>query len=116
MSADQDRKPEETPSAHSGCAAMPGSVSQEMVEAIIKRAQASPFGLDPAEVHPRMASYHPQNLDNLALALVSGWHAKYDLVSVFAAALHEVAARASQNVPALAQSGGEKTSTKESNS
>jgi hypothetical protein len=68
-------------------------VNQGLVDAIIKRAEASQYGLGKPERSVRMDRYEPHDLSTLALALVSGWHAKYDLVSVFAAALQEVSER-----------------------
>jgi len=66
-------------------------ITQDFVNQIIARAQASLYGLDQAEVPPLIARYEPPDLANLANALITGWHAKYDLISVVGAALQEVA-------------------------
>lgn len=69
-------------------------VTNELVKRIIKRAEDSHFGLEPSERGLDIDMYDPPNLQSLALMLTSGWHAKYDLVSVFAAALNVVAEEA----------------------
>ncbi len=66
-------------------------IDQALINRIITRAKASGYGLD---AEPKTAltleSYSQENLESLALILVTAFEAKYDLVSVFKAALEEV--------------------------
>ncbi len=62
-------------------------VSQALVNEIVWRARASSYGLGEAEVKPNIDNWEPKNLEALAHCLVSSWTAKYDLVSVFSAAM-----------------------------
>ena len=65
------------------------------MDCIIARAHRSPIGLgEPIKKDAyNIAHYERQDLQALALLLVSAHEAKYDLVSVFAAALEEVAVK-----------------------
>jgi len=81
--------------ARSSLAAKPGSVrtlvvTQDMVHEIIQRARASGWGLDEPKCATTMADYVGEDAHTLALLLVNGWEAKYDLISLFAAALEVV--------------------------
>lgn len=71
------------------------TVTQEFVDRIIARAQASDYGLGEGLTHKqghlKIDQYNPQDLNALALLLVNGYDEKYDLVSVFRAALELVA-------------------------
>jgi hypothetical protein len=78
-------------------------VNQALVDEIIRRARASHWGLDEAEKGPDMDVYADSDIDALAQCLVSSWTAKYDLVSVFSAAMsviQEKAANAPHELPA----------------
>lgn len=66
-------------------------IDQAMVNRIIARAKASALGLGETERPPNINLYEPKNLENLSLVLVSSYYEKYDIVSVFLAALQEVA-------------------------
>jgi hypothetical protein len=70
-------------------------ITQEIVDKIIKRAEDSPFGLNEGltykQGHLQISTYADKDLDALAMLLVNGYHSKYDLISVFAAALKTVA-------------------------
>ncbi len=69
-------------------------VTQETVERIIQRARQSPYGLGDGLIHKQghlsLRNYGTHDLDALAQLLVNGYDDKYDLVSVFRAALEEV--------------------------
>lgn len=77
--------------------AMPGSqqqvvlrpvvVTQDLVNEIIARAKASRWGLDDAKCETSLAHYADEDEHALAMILVNGWEAKYDLVSLFSAAI-----------------------------
>lgn len=70
-------------------------ITQEIVDQIIARAKKSSYGLGEGLTHKnghnRIDQFHPQDLEALALLLVNGYDAKYDLVSVFQAALEIIA-------------------------
>jgi len=72
---------------------MPGSdaafvVTQDLVNEIVRRAKASPMGLGDQENSTSLDNYEkPHTTETLALLLVSAWTEKYDLVSVFCAAM-----------------------------
>lgn len=70
------------------------NITQELVDRIIKRAKASDFGLSDGlgykHGHLDIKQYAQQDLTALAVLLVNGYDAKHDLISVFAAALHEL--------------------------
>lgn len=71
-------------------------VTQKMVDAIVARAKASDFGLDSPVKGPdsyKFAQYGSQDLNALAMLLVNAHFAKYDIISVVAAALQEIAER-----------------------
>lgn len=61
--------------------------TQDTVREIIERARASSFGLDAPERPINMGNHAGATTQTLAMALVGGWHAKYDLISVVWAAL-----------------------------
>jgi len=85
-------------------AAMPGSlermvscnivVNQALVDEIVLRAKTAYIGLDRPDTDPVIANYSPQNIEALAHCLVSSWTAKYDLVSVFSAAMSVIQEKA----------------------
>ena len=64
-------------------------ITQELVDRIIERAKKSSLGLDRSKA-PHALSGWPPTMESLAHLLVSGYDAKYDLVSVFLAALETV--------------------------
>ena len=66
-------------------------VTQDLINRIVERAKASNYGLSgESDNSLDISQYNPQDLESLALLLVSGWHEKYDLVSIFAAAMIEI--------------------------
>jgi hypothetical protein len=73
-------------------------VTNELVQRIIQRAEKSQFGLESSERALDIDMYEPPNLQSLALMLTSGWHAKYDLVSVFSAAFQVIEEEAKKDV------------------
>lgn len=72
-------------------------IDQRFVDRVIARAKNSDYGLGEAETHKanvlRIDQYDPEDLQALALLLVNAYTAKYDLVSVFYAALQELEAQ-----------------------
>ncbi len=70
------------------------NVTQELVDEIVARARQSPYGLGEGLTHKnghlKVENYAARNADTLALVLVSGFEDKYDLVSVFRAALEVI--------------------------
>jgi hypothetical protein len=70
-------------------------IDQALVDKIILRARLSEYGLSPGldhkQGHLKIDGYERQDLGALALLLVDGFDEKYDLVSVFKAALETVA-------------------------
>lgn len=64
-------------------------INQTLVNKILDRARESPYGLGEPEVSIEIKHYTP-DIDGLALILVNNFHSKYDLVSVFAAAMKEL--------------------------
>lgn len=74
-------------------------VSQEMVDTIVRRARDSDLGLGAGLTHKQghlqISQHELPNLKALALLLVDGFDEKYDLASVFGAALETVAERVS---------------------
>lgn len=64
-------------------------INQTLVNKILDRARESPYGLGEPEVNMEIKHYTP-NIDGLALLLVNNFHSKYDLVSIFAAAMKEL--------------------------
>lgn len=80
-------------------------VTQLLVNEIVARAKASVWGLsEEAKTSLSLLAYEEANMDALALLLVNGWEAKYDLVSVFCAALRVVEEKAA-NVELCDRSG-----------
>jgi hypothetical protein len=76
-------------------------ITQELVDAILQRAQDSSLGLEPPfpERYPTLRNFAPPHThETLAMALVGGWDAKYDLISVMAAATAEIDYRAARYV------------------
>lgn len=77
-------------------------VTQQLVDRIVARAQNSDIGLGNPDKELKngkpylISQYSPPDLRNLALMLVSAHTAKYDLVSIVAAALEEVYEQAKQ--------------------
>lgn len=63
--------------------------SQATVNRILERGQKSAFGLEAPERPIRMANYEPESTQTLAMALVGGYHEKYDLIAVLWAAMDE---------------------------
>lgn len=74
-------------------------VNQDLVDEILKLAKASHWGLDMAKASLSLDQYAEKNIDALSLLLVNGWDGKYDLVSLFSAAIRVVNAKA-QNAQA----------------
>lgn len=72
------------------CSARPLVVTQDLVNDIIQRAKDSRWGLDDAKCETSLAHYADEDAHTLAMILVNGWEAKYDLVSLFAAAIEVV--------------------------
>jgi len=52
------------------------------------------MGLSDPEASLEISNYADTNLDALAMLLVGGWHSKYDLVSVFSAAMQVIEEKA----------------------
>jgi hypothetical protein len=69
-------------------------VTQDLVNEIVLRAKGSCCGLGDAERKPNILHYSPKNIESLAHCLVSSWTAKYDLVSVFSAAMSVIEEKA----------------------
>lgn len=93
----------EQPAAPTGVACSelvlrPVVVTQDLVNEIIARAKASRWGLDYAKCETSLAHYADEDEHTLAMILVNGWEAKYDLVSLFSAAIAVVNEKA-QNAP-----------------
>ena len=66
-------------------------VTQDVVNEIVKRAEASSFGLScAAEKSLDINQYADPNLESLAILLVSAWTGKYDLIAVFYAAMQVI--------------------------
>ena len=66
-------------------------VTQNMVNEIVRRAKDSQWGLsEEAKASLSLLFYEAAPMDALALVLVNGWESKYDLVSIFSAALSVV--------------------------
>jgi hypothetical protein len=69
-------------------------INQALVDRIIERAKESSFGLQETptgsqlDLHKQFAE--PHTTETLALLLVGAFHLKYDLISVFAAAMEEL--------------------------
>jgi len=63
------------------------AVNQDLVDEIVRRAKESEYGLGDPVKDPDITIYEPWDIDMLAVCLVSSWTEKYDLVSVFAAAM-----------------------------
>jgi hypothetical protein len=63
--------------------------SQDTVSRILERGRKSAFGLEAPERPIRMANYSPESTQTLAMALVGGYHEKYDLIAVLWAAMDE---------------------------
>lgn len=75
-------------------------INQALVDRIVKRAAESDFGLGEGLTHKnghlQLDAYaEPYTTDTLAMVLVNAYHAKYDLISVFAAAMEELTAKPS---------------------
>lgn len=69
-------------------------VNQALVNEIVQRAKDSQWGLGDADMQPEIEKWSAANLDSLAHCLVSSWSAKYDLVSVFSAAMSVIQEKA----------------------
>ena len=69
-------------------------VNQDLVDEIVRRAKESEYGLDEPEAKPDITKYQPWSFETLSLCLVSSWTAKYDLVSVFSAAMSVIQEKA----------------------
>ncbi len=71
-------------------------IDQRLVDKIVARAQNSSMGLGTSEKEKPhdLSIYDHPDFESLALLLVSAYHEKYDLVSLFAAALEEIALEA----------------------
>lgn len=72
-------------------------VTQDLVNEIIRRAKGSHWGLGKAKCSTSLDQYAEQNTDALALLMVNGWEAKYDLVSLFAAAVSVIEEKAAND-------------------
>lgn len=72
-------------------------VNQALVDEIVRRAKESEYGLNEPEKKPDITQYQPWDIDMLALCLVSSWTEKYDLVSVFAAAMRVIKEKAANS-------------------
>ena len=64
-------------------------INQTLVNKILDRARESSYGLGEPEVSMEIKHY-TSDIDGLTLLLISGFHSKYDLVSVFAVAMKEL--------------------------
>lgn len=73
-------------------------VNQALVDEIVQRARDSQWGLGDADMQPDIEKWSSASLDSLAHCLVSSWTAKYDLVSVFSAAMSVIQEKAANNV------------------
>lgn len=87
--AERKLKAQSELAARSG-SARPLVVTQDLVNEIIQRARASRWGLDAAKCETTTEHYADEDAHTLAMILVNGWEAKYDLVSLFAAAVEVV--------------------------
>lgn len=65
-------------------------IDQDLVDRIVERARNSMYGLGEPHTSLSIKSYEPKDFESLALCLVSGFHEKYDLVSIFTAAFEEI--------------------------
>lgn len=71
-------------------------INQKTVDQILKLARESSFGLDDERAcdykqgNLKIDGYANPDFDSLAMCLVNGFHSKYDLISVFSAALKVV--------------------------
>jgi acyl-CoA reductase-like NAD-dependent aldehyde dehydrogenase len=76
------------------------TITQKTVDKIIARAKDSDFGLGRGLCHKnghlQISQYADKDLHALGMLLVNGYDAKYDLISVFIAALEVVAEEAQQ--------------------
>lgn len=72
-------------------------VNQALVNEIVQRAKDSQWGLDTADMQPEIEKWSSADLDTLAHCLVSSWSAKYDLVSVFSAAMSVIQEKAAND-------------------
>lgn len=69
-----------------------------MVNEIVRRAKDSPYGLhNYPEKSLDLNQYRTPDIESLALLLVSAWTEKYDLVSVFYAAMDVIKEKAQNN-------------------
>ncbi len=70
------------------------TITQQDVDQIIAKAKASEIGLGQGlthkQGHNQISQYADHDLDALGMLLVNGYDAKYDLISVFCAALDHV--------------------------
>lgn len=64
-------------------------IDQSLCDRILKRAQASMYGCGEPETSFKINAYTPQDLNALAQMLVGAFHGKYDLISIFLAAMEE---------------------------
>ena len=73
------------------------TITQDMVDEIVRRAKASAMGLGKPEKGEHsydFSAYGTKDFGDLALMLVSAHFEKYDIVSIVAAALEVVAEKA----------------------
>lgn len=74
------------------CSASRVVVTQNMVNEIVQRAKDSQWGLsEEPKASLSLLFYEAAPMDALAIVLVNGFEAKYDLVSIFSAALSVIA-------------------------
>lgn len=67
-------------------------INQRLADRIVARAQNSNMGLgDPEEGKSYNLALYSPTVDSLAMLLVGAHFEKYDLVSLFAAAINEIA-------------------------
>jgi hypothetical protein len=83
--------------------------SQATVSRILERGRKSAFVLDPPERPIRMSDYSPETTQTLAIALVSAYHEKYDLISVLWAAMDEAYEQGLKANEASAATSGERS-------
>lgn len=67
------------------------TVTQQLVDHIVARAQNSAMGLSDPKSSYDLKQYSEATFETLAMLLVTAHVEKYDLISIFAAALEEVA-------------------------
>lgn len=73
-------------------------VTQDLVNEIVRRAKASAVGLHQEPMTSlRITQYEEPCIESLAMMLVSAWEEKYDLVSVFSAAMSVIQEKAANS-------------------